>query len=365
MAEIREHRTGWIDICKAIAIYCMVLGHTGTSEIASIVIHTFHMPVFFILSGYCFNEAKNSDLLAFAKKRFKTLIIPYFIFGVGLFLLWDAALYIMHRQSEMRSITNLLTSILWNNADASAFGVIQWFLPCLFFAEIIFVCLLKISKCSVLKIGGGLTIISIVAYAIPYLNVSRMPWAFDCALMASVFYGLGWIMRKMKIIERFSIIKSHKAVAFSITSLVAIAMIPSVLLNGAVNMRTISYGNYFLYFINAILYSSVLIVISILLESTMNGKKLCCILKWIGRNTLIILMLNSTCIRVYEVIFEKSLNGLSNTMVNWINAVVAVVITIVCVIASEVINRYLPWLVGKPKKKCVTMVIVEKNNEKH
>lgn len=155
MVETRKKRTGWIDICKALAIYCMVLGHTGTSENLNIIIHTFHMPVFFLLSGYCFNEKKNADILGFVKKRFKTLMIPYFVFGVGLFLLWNIALYVMRRQSEMRSISNLLTSILWHNADAAAFGVIQWFLPCLFFAEIIFACLIKICKGKIFVIGGG------------------------------------------------------------------------------------------------------------------------------------------------------------------------------------------------------------------
>lgn len=148
-------RTGWIDICKALAIYCMVLGHTGTSEHISTIIHVFHMPVFFILSGYCFNETKNSDVWSLVKKRFMTLIVPYFFFGIALFAFWDAALFVMHRQAEMRSISNLMTSILWNNANASAFGVIQWFLPCLFFSEIIFAVILKISKNGIFLSGGG------------------------------------------------------------------------------------------------------------------------------------------------------------------------------------------------------------------
>ena len=62
MAGGKENRIGWIDICKAIAIYFMVLGHAGISENVSIVIHSFHMLVFFLLSGYCFDEVKNSDI---------------------------------------------------------------------------------------------------------------------------------------------------------------------------------------------------------------------------------------------------------------------------------------------------------------
>ena len=152
---MQSKRINSIDICKAIAIICMVLGHIGIPNCASVYIHAFHMPIFFILSGYCFNEEKNRDTSKFILKRFKTLIIPYFIFGVLLFVFWDCALCVLRRYSEMRSITNLLSSLLWNNANASAFGTIQWFLPCLFFSEVIFYFLLKICNNNEYLIGGG------------------------------------------------------------------------------------------------------------------------------------------------------------------------------------------------------------------
>lgn len=125
-------RTEWIDICKALAIYCMVLGHVGTAKPVSEFIHVFHMPVFFLLSGYCFNEVKNSNIGQLIAKRFKSLIVPYLVFGTGLFLFWDFLLFILHRRAEMRPLSNLVSSMLWDCASASAFGVIQWFLPCLF-----------------------------------------------------------------------------------------------------------------------------------------------------------------------------------------------------------------------------------------
>lgn len=343
-------RTGWIDICKALAIYCMVLGHTGTSQQVSAVIHVFHMPVFFILSGYCFNEKKNSNILTFVKKKFLTLIVPYFIFGIALFAFWDAALLALHRQTEMRSITNLITSILWNNANASAFGVIQWFLPCLFFAEIIFAFLLKISKNNIILLWGDIILLSISGYWIPLTLDIRLPWALDCALMASAFYGLGWIVKKMLILEKISkLIKKKKVICWFIIVVIAIAMIPSVFYNGEVNMRTVTYGNYFLYIVNAVIYSFLIILVSMLLEQMLNHNKGCEVLKWIGRNTLVVLLLNSTCVRVYEVLFGSLLDKLNETVVFWVNGIVAVIITIACVLMSEFINKYCPCLIGKKK----------------
>lgn len=344
-------RTEWIDICKALAIYCMVLGHTGTSQQVSTIIHVFHMPVFFILSGYCFNEKKNSNMKTFIKKRFLTLIVPYFVFGIALFAFWDVALFALHRQAEMRNITNLMTSILWNNANASAFGVIQWFLPCLFFAEIIFSVLLKISKNNIL-LSGGILLLSIGGYLIPLVLDIRLPWALDCALMASAFYGLGWIVRKTLIFEKISeLVKSKKVICWLIIVVVAVAMIPSVFYNGPVNMRTITYGNYFLYIVNAVVYSFLMILVSMLLEQMLYHNKVCDALEWIGRNTLVVLLLNSTCVRVYEVLLGRLLGKLSQTVVFWVNGIVAVIITIACVLMSEFINKYCPCLIGKKKVK--------------
>lgn len=345
----KSKRTGWIDICKALAIYCMVLGHTGTSQQVSTIIHVFHMPVFFILSGYCFNENKNSHILAFIKKRFLTLIVPYFVFGIALFAFWDMALFVMHRQEEARSITNLMTSILWNNANASAFGVIQWFLPCLFFAEIIFIVLLKISKNNIL-LSGGILLLSICGYLIPLALDIRLPWALDCALMASAFYGLGWITKKTLVLEKISgLVKKRKIVCWFIIAVVAIAMIPSVFYNGAVNMRTVTYGNYFLYIVNAIVYSFLLILASMLLEQALGYNKICGLLEWVGRNTLVVLLLNSTCVRVYEVLCGRLLGRLNEMAVFFVNGMVAVIIIVACVLMSEFINKYCPCLIGKKK----------------
>ena len=48
-----RHRLVWVDAAKAVAIIAMILGHEvaeGTS--LHTWIFSFHMPIFFILSGY-------------------------------------------------------------------------------------------------------------------------------------------------------------------------------------------------------------------------------------------------------------------------------------------------------------------------
>ena len=49
-----KNRESWIDWSKAILIWLMVLGHAGLSGIPREFVYAFHMPAFFIISGYLY-----------------------------------------------------------------------------------------------------------------------------------------------------------------------------------------------------------------------------------------------------------------------------------------------------------------------
>lgn len=73
-----NYRNNYISIAKAIGIILMVIGHSGCPSIISRFIYLFHMPLFFVCSGYFFKEIldKNS-LLYFYKRRINHLYFPY------------------------------------------------------------------------------------------------------------------------------------------------------------------------------------------------------------------------------------------------------------------------------------------------
>ncbi len=65
-----------IDIARGIAMISIMLGHLGAEKINRIVF-TYHLPIFYVLSGYFINE--KMDRWTFIKKKFQHLIIPYFV----------------------------------------------------------------------------------------------------------------------------------------------------------------------------------------------------------------------------------------------------------------------------------------------
>ena len=81
--ELKE-RDRSIDIAKGIGIFLMVMGHTISNKIALQWIYSFHMPLFFFLSGVFHSQGKNYK--EFLEKKVKTLLVPYFFFSIILFL---------------------------------------------------------------------------------------------------------------------------------------------------------------------------------------------------------------------------------------------------------------------------------------
>ena len=69
-------RLRFVDIAKGISIICIILGHLGIHNITRVVF-TFHVPIFFLITGY-FVSTKEG-IRNFAIKKAKTLLVPYFV----------------------------------------------------------------------------------------------------------------------------------------------------------------------------------------------------------------------------------------------------------------------------------------------
>lgn len=84
----------WVDAAKGLGIIFVVLGHAiaDTMPNAPIfgkifqIIYSFHMPLFFFLSGFCGIKALQKRQLhekeAYILERFKRLMIPYLFVGI-------------------------------------------------------------------------------------------------------------------------------------------------------------------------------------------------------------------------------------------------------------------------------------------
>lgn len=81
------------DIAKAIGIILMVIGHTECPNWLHSLIYSFHMPLFFFVSGACMQlkDRNSTQLRHYVSQKFKKLYCPFV--GYGLFFMLVSVLF--------------------------------------------------------------------------------------------------------------------------------------------------------------------------------------------------------------------------------------------------------------------------------
>lgn len=75
-----KQRIAYIDLVKGIGILCVLFGHLIPNDgIVKPAIYSFHMPLFFILTGILL---KKESIQIKVSKKFHQVIIPYIVWGL-------------------------------------------------------------------------------------------------------------------------------------------------------------------------------------------------------------------------------------------------------------------------------------------
>lgn len=188
-------------------------------------IHGFHMPLWFIISGFFFHTKSNLSL--YVKRKAKSILVPYLILGISYEIIWVLAGY------------NQWLGMIWPNSIEVPLNGALWFLPALFAVDIICVSVLGSIKRNVAYI-----VLSVLA-ALGSFHFVSLPFSLDSALVGCGFFLIGHLIRQY--VTKLLRIKNALAIC--------LLMIASVLimLNGYVNVRTNEYAVVPLFWINAVL----------------------------------------------------------------------------------------------------------------
>lgn len=175
-----KKRDAEFDIAKGILILCVVIGHGGSDSIADFM-YRFHMPLFFILSGYFLQ--KKSDVGEYAKKQFMKLMIPYFLYMSIDFVLFD----------HLHNLNRVL-NYFWGGRFING---VYWYITCFYISSVIFVAMLKrfSSRKVVLfsVVGGGTALIeSQLIPTISLLKKPGIPFDADVSLLCISYLAIGY-----------------------------------------------------------------------------------------------------------------------------------------------------------------------------
>lgn len=129
----RQTRVLWMDAAKGIGIILVVAGHVWTRGPVRDAIYAFHMPLFFLLSGYLARPQPMGPMLA---RQGRMLLLPFLAFS-ALLLAADFAIEgIRQVRPVFPSFVAGARAILVETGDLTGPFTILWFVPCLFFARL-------------------------------------------------------------------------------------------------------------------------------------------------------------------------------------------------------------------------------------
>jgi len=359
-------RLHWIDALKGIGIMLVVLAHHSLPIALDTYIFSFHMPLFFFISGFVFDFGKYAESASnFVKGRFKSLIVPYFYFAVItclFYFLLDELYTPGVRSIEFfeNSMFHGISHIFVGFGPAVSYNPPLWFLTCLFITELLFYGLAKKYYGEPRRLVLWITVSGVIGYLYSVYVPFRIPWNIDVALAAIVFYGAGNLFRKLTepeiesgadfslkldsgLIEKFSKVEKYLPVVATLLSIFYLGYLLKFPTDEKVNMNVLQYGGSFFSFY--LLAFAGIFTLVYLFKKIGSSK----ILEYYGRNSLIILALHFPLKDVLTKLVAIVLGV--NTEYFYYNAGFALGLTVLNLVllvpVIYIINNYLPFLLGK------------------
>lgn len=274
-------RFAHVDTMKAIGIVLVVVGHSpGLNPFIKNVIYSFHMPLFFFVSGLLVSEQKLSmTYRENLSSLWKGLGIPYLFFFLISYLYWLPT-------HEMAASAARHAGIRWwepvmgvviGNGDALFVNVVLWFFTCLFTTSLIFFWARKYFSATFLLVAfNSMGLLFTLTYEPSW---QRLPWGLDNAVVALAFYSTGHFLRRYQdaILE-----KTPKSMAMTLALFMVAGVAYVAGINGEVDLNTLLFGSHrYLFLINAYLGVLALFYFSISLPAN-------AVFQWLSKNTIII-----------------------------------------------------------------------------
>jgi len=350
--QSQQTRYYWVDVVKVIGIFLVYYGHvlqrayhlsTDAVFFQYKLVYAFHMPLFFFVAGFFYKKTGYSTITEIGV-LFQKRIFPVLLFGGISLIIWPIYMYLKFGGIDYEFIIINILPYLQGNPGLNA---AVWFLVCLFTAEIWAVLFLPKVKTvfqgmllSVffLLFGHSLRLRTDILLILP-----KNFWYIHESLLAFGFYAMGY--------STFNWLKKLVEINYTIRVLLIMIFgfftVWSVNLNSpsddfVVTMKISDHGNLY-FFVSA--FFGILMVI--MLASILPKSKW---FSYIGKNTLILLGTNGLFLSFFNSHILNWLGHYESTTWIILDSLWISVLSIgLSVPIIEILNRWLPQLVGRPQ----------------
>jgi len=284
-------RIEYLDIARGIGILLVVLGHNDFGSLSPFfhqVIYSFHVPLFFFLSGYFTNIS--SSFLDYSKKRFHSVLKPY-LFTIFLIYFTSVSFEKMGFQTAIgRTVKALYGSFAYIDWAQ------LWFLPNLFVVSLYaFIFIRVVGKVQNLWIRWGI-LLGTLAISLVFLQafypfsltilgkeyeLFGLPFSLDLMLLSGFFFILGNEIRQV------SSEKTFDSLLLLIGTGAGLIVLNS-LFPYSVDIAKRIYDSFFVNTAEAIL--GILFALAVSRQIELHAGRLAAPLKYFGNISLIILL---------------------------------------------------------------------------
>lgn len=222
ITTLNSKRIEYLDFAKGLCMIAIILGHLGEPGINRIV-YTFHLPVFFIISGYFFDP--NKSFGETVSKKLRSLIWPYYFAGF-LIVLFSVVSNAIFLHADIGTIKDDI--LYWSVATVFGVGTtvsdsllfmppigMTWFLWATFWGYILLWWLMKLPVIPrVILISAVFVLASITVGKGWFLPLSIQP---GCSAVLYMYIGFLWKKNKDRLIALPMTIKVL-LIVFSLTA---------------------------------------------------------------------------------------------------------------------------------------------------
>lgn len=359
-----SRRVDYLDMVKGIGIILVVAGHCGyLAKDALTVIYSFHMPLFFIVSGMisCYRRDELKPLKQVIVKRLKSLMIPYAIFSLIYLAIYGG--YFCYVAGYLTPEMIMRYAIQAVSLDGMS---VLWFLSALFLAELIFFCIRKAFGkrvtyllCFVLMIAVSLLKRHILGvFSVDSLwqtAITGFISAWLRGMIGAGFFAMGYAtMEVIHAVDEKCVQTAQGQNRERIRKLLELlggivllaATVGLSLYNGNVELRSMTFGKLPIYFVCAYIGTLAMIMIC-------RGLPKLRWLSYLGINSMIIMVTHLDCqymlISVRVGKFFVSLSPYAKWYCLYFGMILSM--TALELVTIYLINHFAPFLIGRYKRK--------------
>lgn len=341
-------RITYIDMTKGIGILLVVFGHSSfPSPEINQWISSFHMPLFFLLSGMLLSHtgAHEKPLGTTLKKKARTILVPYLWFSI-FSILFSAIL-------DTATFATYLPNALLQTVVFYGISVL-WFLPSLFFGETVF---LFIRKHTSLPLTALLSLV-VCLISVLVVNTYHYHYVIDFgsylsllgAYLISVFVRAGMAVTFLALgyfSHHLFFKKEHKTVTYIVLACLFLALnLYLAFKNDAVDLNNMVFHDYRLYFPAAYCGGMFVICLCAALPAWKP-------LMTVGKHSLIIMATHMNC-RFLGICY--AIGGLALSLLPFLGQFGYMLICVAAMVVLEavaiyLIHRFCPFIIGQTKQK--------------